>query len=80
MLGRAMVEPAAINPAVFIDRTVLEVVRAAPPTDMVAPLATRVPWLSGVHVCPAATMPNAGAVGPEAGFPSFSPSEAALPF
>ena len=79
-LGRAMVEPSAINPAVFIDRTVPEVVRAAAPTDMVAPLATRVPWLSGVHVFPAATMPNAGAVGSEAAFPSLSPPDAALSF
>ena len=75
--GIAMVETPATSPAVPSDSTVAEIVRAGPPMEMVAPFATSVPGRSSVHVCPAATMPSAGPIGPEAGLSSSSPP---LPF
>lgn len=60
MAGMAMVEVPAIKPEAPTDTTVPPIVSAGPPLEMVAPFAITVPWLSGVHVWPAAIIPRAG--------------------
>ncbi len=60
MAGIAMVEVPAIKPEEPIDTTVPPIVSAGPPLEMVAPFAIIVPWLSGVHVWPAAMILRAG--------------------